>query len=172
MAERIVIDPSTSRADRGILIFLVVFWIVWTGATLFDLWIAVSGGPWLTWVWFAFAMVGVVMIPYVLLQRRGREVIVVTDAEVRVHVEGGVRSDPWSASRRALRRLSLERYDDHGDAETVWSLNLVRDRGFLKRRLLGLTVHPDEKARAFAEIDAALRRHGFEHESVDEYSGR
>lgn len=169
--DRIVIDPAGARMDKGYVIFLVAFWLVWTPASLFVLSLALETGDAFLWIWTLFSALGVLGVPYVLLQRRGREIVEVTDSEVRVHAEGGLFADRWRATKNQVERLGLERFGPRGDEETVYSLNLVKRGSFLRRRrLLAATLHPDEKRRAYVELAAALRRRGYAAEIVDTYS--
>lgn len=159
------IDPRLFRKDRFYALFLMLFWIVWTPATLFVTGLLASdGGPKVFLIfWLCFGWLGVLMIPYSLLTQNRKQRLTMSAGRLLV---SGTALLPWrkrEIGRSDLKSLTLEH---HGD-ESVLTLNLFV-RGWPQRVMLAPLVHPDGKALLFPEIERFLRAHGFHFETKNE----
>lgn len=58
-----VIDPEEKGRNWVEFVLLMVFWLVWTGATVFVTLIALMGGSWFLYLWLIAGYLGVIGIP-------------------------------------------------------------------------------------------------------------
>ncbi|MEO1128451.1 MAG: hypothetical protein AAFX05_01950 [Planctomycetota bacterium] len=157
--DRLVIERSGARKDRVYIAALVIFWLIWTPITIAaTLLLPHSLGR---TIWLVFGYVGVIVVPLSLLQLRGREVIEVTDDQIRVRTTPwpGLR---WNCTRERLKLVSFEYYGTV-EPETIPTVNLVRNgvNPFTERCMLASGLHPDHRREVFDTIDALLGARGY-----------
>lgn len=164
--DRMVVEPTKGRVDRVWVIALTVFWVLFTSFAVWATYAATITHSVTGWIWAAMAAIPVLVATFALIQARAKEIIEIDDERISIHIEGGIIRDSWSAGAHELVRVELGcfHHNPAGDyeGETIPSLNLVRNRGFLsRRRMVAVGLHPDEKAKVFDTLSRLLRQRGY-----------
>lgn len=171
-ADLIVIDRGKARKEWFRIIFIVVFWLVWTPATIFVTTLAVKYNSLTLTIWCVFGYVGVVVAPLALLQFFGKETIEITDADVTLRSGLTPIGGRWRCDRDKLTRVTMETYDPYKkrESETVYTLNLFRKGTVLgRRRMLASLVHADLKDDLYKILVYLLEKRGYDFEAVNTY---
>ena len=170
MNPSLTIDNSGRRLDGCYLGGLIVFWIIWAPATIWVTAMAISDFHIFWAVWLVFGYVGVLGIPYVMIQSRKPHRLEATDDALIVHGTGLPFTKVVKIPREQRIELHFGHYEDSNESESVATLNLISGNSlWTKRIMISPLMHPSEKRQIFRQIKAFLIDHGFNVEVVDDH---
>jgi hypothetical protein len=157
-----VIDPRKYRTYRLYTGCLLLFWLIWAPLTAFMTVAAFTAPSPFVLVWLLFGYVGTCVVPYAIFTRHRKHILEVAGESLVVHGTGWLPMSSVHIPKEHLDALTLERYDDGFDRESIYTLNLLQKPGGRpKRIMLASFVHPREKTRLLEEIQVFLHAHGF-----------
>ena len=157
-----VIDPRGYRIDRGYVIFMIAFWLVWAPVTVYSTFLALSSHQPFLYVWLIGGYLGTILIPLSLFRKNRRQILRVVGELLVICGAGLLPTSRVQIQRKNLRALTLERHGSLNRRETVYTLNLLQKEGIRPRRtMLAVFVHPRDKTIILEEISSFFRNHGF-----------
>ncbi len=166
MNRSLILDSSRFRKDRFSIVFLVIFWLVWTPVTLIVTVVAVAAGLSLIWLWVVFAWIAVVLIPISMMRMDNRLELTDEGDKVRITGLGILGKGKKSIVKGDMREVHLAYIND----ESVPTIEIVTlDKFSIGRNVrLPTWANTDGKRAMLHEVDAFLRSLGCEFELGDE----
>jgi hypothetical protein len=157
-----VIDPRNYCSYRSYTWQLAIFWLIWVSLTAVVTYFAFTRGNAFLFVWLIVGYLGTIAVPFAICCRNRKQVIDVRGDSLVISGTGPLPMSKVRIEKADLQALTLEQYGGAGDGESVYTLNLLSQRGgWINRVILAPFVHPAGKLVLLEEIEAFLRRHGF-----------
>src|SRR6266446_7314608 len=129
--DTLLIDKKRMRKDKGLLIFITLFWIIWAPMTLFvtgyALWMELNapdkGVRLFLIVWLPIAWIGTIGIPLHIASLFGREILTVDDSAFTIRNTGSGLPRRKVVARSEARELFLGRYNDGSERDSFITLS-------------------------------------------------
>lgn len=162
----LIIDKAGLRKDGCYLGGLSIFWIIWTPVTVCATVIAFSDFSFFWLVWLVFGYVGVLGIPYMLLDSMKPHKFEATTYSLIIRGTGIPFARVIDIPRSQPIKIHLGHYDD----ESVVTLNIFSGVSAWTRRIMIAPLsHPMEKRRIFGELQTFLSENNFEVHVEDDH---
>lgn len=162
----LTIEWSNREIPKSVFltIFIVVFWIIWTPATLFVTCLLLSGdGPWLFFViWLLFGYLGMLGIPIWWTIRWARESVEFDEQSYRHHLIGYPK---WFQRDWKMEQVTSIHYGHYDDEESTPTLNVIKGKS---RDIIAWWASPDTTYELFLVIKEHLESRDCDVSVVDE----
>ncbi len=163
MNPTLVIENARRRPDAFYLIFLAFFWLIWTPLTGFAQYFAITDFHWFFVIWLPFGYIGVLGIPWMVIQSLKPQKLEATPDALRIHGSGVPFRRVVDLPRDREIKLHIGHAEEDSEGEMVATLNLLSDASWYQRRIMISPLsHPEEKPRLFRLIKSFLCENGFE----------
>lgn len=170
MNPTLVIKNVGRRPDRCYLGFLSIFWVIWTPVTAWATATAFSDFSFFWVLWLPFGYLGVLGIPYMLIQSRKPQTLEATPNSLVIHGTGIPFARVVEIPRDQGIKLHFGRHDDGSDGESVATLNIFSGTSWWTRRIMIAPLsHPKEKRQIFRNLRTFLSENGFRIQVEDEH---
>lgn len=156
--------------DRIYMGFTLIFGIIWTSATAFLTFIALSKFSLFFVVWLPIGYGVTFVILRMLLLSRRPQTLEATANSLIVHGTGIFFAGSVSIPREQKIKIGLGRYGGQHNGEIVHSLNIFSEAPWWKSRIsISPFSHPSEKIQIFHDLQTFLTDNGFDVETEDAY---
>lgn len=169
MASSLTIENSNRWPDKLYIGLLSAFWIIWAPATAWVTFLAITDFHIFFLLWLPFGYLGVLLVPWIMIQSRKPQVLEATEGMLIFHGNGTPFFNVINIPRCQLFKLHIGHYDN-GEGESVVTLNLLYGGAdSINRIMISPLSHPLEKRKVFREVEAFLQENGFLLEIQDDH---
>ena len=158
----LTIENIGRRRDRFYIGFLVIFWIIWTPCTIIATTLAISDFSFFWLIWLPFGYIGLLGIPFVLIESRKPQTLEATTDSLLIHGTGIPFSRTVAIPRTRSITLNFGNYSESDESESVATLNIIsKDSWWKKRIMISALSHPTEKRKIFRSLKRFLTENDF-----------